>query len=89
MKKALLAALAFLVAFPCFSAGAAAEESADIKNFVRGGFEMNIFLDAVTGFQRFSNDPVTEVAYDGSNAGVLGEYPPAPPCCGSPHPVRG
>lgn len=76
MKKALLAALAFLVAFPCFSAGAAAEESADIKNFVRGGFEMNIFLDAVTGFQRFSNDPVTEVAYDGSNAGVLGEYLP-------------
>lgn len=49
---------------------------ANTNTYVEGSFEMKIFFDAVTGFQRFSRDPVTEIAYDGSNGGVLGEYLP-------------
>lgn len=44
---------------------------------VHGGFEMNIFLDTIAGFQHLSNDPVTELASDGSTGGVLGEYVPS------------
>ncbi|MFA5812222.1 MAG: outer membrane beta-barrel protein [bacterium] len=39
---------------------------------VLGGFEMAGFLNAGFGWQRFSNDPITEFANDGSYAGVLG-----------------
>lgn len=43
------------------------------KPKVRGGVELNFFLDTVVGFQRFSRDPITEIADDGSYAGVMGE----------------
>ena len=46
--------------------------AADNK-WVKGGFEMSIFFDVQAGYQHFSDDPITEIAYDNSTAGPLGE----------------
>ena len=61
--------LCCLIAFLVVPASAAAES-------IRGDFEMSGFVNVATGWQHFSNDPVTEVAQDGSYAGPLGELIP-------------
>ncbi len=73
-----------LCAIAFFSIAAHAEGTK--QKSVLGGFELSGYLDAGFGWQRFSNDPVTEFANDGSFAGVLGSVisnvnsgiPPAP-----------
>ncbi|MFA5811215.1 MAG: outer membrane beta-barrel protein [bacterium] len=40
------------------------------------GFELSGYINTAMGFQHFSNDPVTEVAYDGSSGGSMGEWLP-------------
>ena len=47
---------------------------------------MSIFFDVQLGFQHFSDDPVTEVAYDNSSAGVLGESLSSWPAGFTPNP---
>lgn len=73
-----------IFALTAISISAFAEEN---KKFVAGNFEITGYLDTVAGFQRFSNDTITEVEADGSYAGVLGEWLPA--VTGGPPPSPG
>ena len=66
MRIAVLCCLLALIATPAFAA----------DDHVRGGFEINGFINLVAGWQKFSNDAVTDVAQDGSYAGPLGEFIP-------------
>lgn len=50
--------------------------SAKEKKWVAGDFEMSGYLDTAVGFQHFSNDPITEVAIDGSFGGPIGSWIP-------------
>lgn len=76
MSKVLRLLVVFLVfsLLILFSVNILAEEKKQDKEHVKGsGFEMNIMLDTIVGYQRFSDAPVTEIAYDGSSGGVMGE----------------
>ncbi len=54
---------------------------------VKGGFELSGFVNAAYGWQKFSNDTITEIANDGSYAGPIGEWLPA--TSGGPPPSPG
>ncbi len=70
MKRA-AALIAFSLAI-CIPTVAHASET----DYVRGDFSINGYINVATGWQHFSNDPVTEVAQDGSFPGPLGELIP-------------
>lgn len=59
------------------------------NKWVKGGFEMSVFFDVLMGYQHFSDDPITEIAYDGSPAGPLGESISTWPIAFMPMPGKG
>lgn len=74
--------LVFSVAFPAEARRYPSEEK------VRGSFEISGYLNTAVGWQKFSNDPITAVADDGSYEGPIGEWLPAV-TMGNPKPSPG
>jgi putative OmpL-like beta-barrel porin-2 len=88
MKKILT--LTLLILFIVIHSSSASAKDSE-NNWVRGDFQMTGFLTVGTGWQRFSNDPVT-ASYGGGGGypGVLGDVLPniftnTPPAPGSEH----
>ncbi len=80
--KARLAIGAAILVILSLSATAA---RADAEEWVRGNLELNGYLNLVAGWQRFSNDPITAVPYEGP----IGQWLPASTIAGAPPPAPG
>ncbi|MFH1829828.1 MAG: outer membrane beta-barrel protein [Pseudomonadota bacterium] len=62
---------------------------AQTHDHVLGGFEMNGYVIAVAGWQRFSNDPITANGDDGSYEGPIGAWLPGAVVAGAAAPQPG
>jgi len=76
MRIAALCCLLALLATPAFAKDVVSPPSTSKVKHMRGDFSMNGFINLAAGWQRFSRDPVTAQAQDGSFPGPLGEFLP-------------
>lgn len=78
-RLAIGAAILIIFSFPAGSARAGAKE------WVRGNLALNGYLTTVIGWQKFSNDPITAVPYEGP----IGQWLPAATVTNAPPPTPG
>lgn len=76
MRRIVLCCLLVLIAAPAHAAGDKFIPSTSKVERMHGDFYVSGFINLAGGWQKFSDDPVTERAQDGSFPGPLGEFLP-------------